>query len=174
MSDQDNWRMTMELRTDLWPQYAPASGIEKMWLKHFRHRNQIFLREAMERVRLKYASDIPKMAWFESAYGDVLSEQRVQAQDAAIDEKAGYSLTQAQLDYYAEERQEMIQDLRGCGADQINRGRRRVSDLVADPGNQDARDYDNNNPDPERWSPMFAGMMWAACCGPRAGQEVTT
>lgn len=73
MTDTEWAELAIEL-AGRWPRWAPSEVEKADWKAELQKLNPTWLREASQRVRRKYSSDVPQLKWVLEMFGDVAKE----------------------------------------------------------------------------------------------------
>jgi hypothetical protein len=139
----------------LWPSAMLPSDWLDLWRQTFTHKNQDWLAEAMQRVRLRYSSAQPELRWFVDAFREIEREQRTVERESPDSPARKPTREQEQAECDADYRM-MLSEVLACepfvlweAIDHMKQGP--MAGVVSGLG-----------PNPRMWSRFSLGMVWAA------------
>jgi hypothetical protein len=148
------WAETWRIICQRWPEWEPTDMERDDWRRAFAKFNPEWIREALLRVKMRYSSRVPQMAWVKKYWHEVKAEHREPSPDAS---ESQYASMQDHIQSVNRDKAATYQRLEKLGADELQNIR---SVIFADSwGERYELDELNNSDNPRDWT---MPMLWAA------------
>lgn len=135
--------------SEYWPTAELNEATRKLWYKRLKDKNPARLMEALDEVRVKYASATPQLKWILDAYANLKPEKLESVwTDSMKDAEA-----EAKYDRDVEEfRQKVGRDLATCSENELREAARSIPFSFA-------------SRSPDQWGNVTKGLVWLKLFG---------
>lgn len=149
MNNEPSMNDARKRLTEYWPNADLNEPTRKLWYRKLKDKNPSRLLEAMDEVRVKYASATPQLKWILDAYNQLKPERLEPVwTDSMKDAEA-----EAQYDRDVEEfRAKVARDLATCSENELREAARSIPFSFA-------------SRSPDRWGHVTKGLVWLKLFG---------
>jgi hypothetical protein len=154
----NEWHEVLTLLGQRWPNWTPTEAEREDIRRILAEERRKDVEECLFRVRLRYASDRPKLKWFLDAMGEVTDERQPPPLTACQKQARYYQELDEQRPAYDDDAADTLQRLRAMPRDELLACR---DEFIEHTSMGKVFSRHQGSDDPTDWGPFFCGLLYA-------------